>query len=729
MHLTPSDGDDLPAVLRAEVEGDLELDARMPSPDQPSSVAGVAVGAVGDDVTRTCEMHVGIERVGQVAIDGDSEELRVAPELLRQARAADGSPVPEHTGAVFVHRHRLRRPLVPGADDAVVASAPAVQALPDDLGPPLREQGDDDTAIVDLEAQAHELVDAALRHEVSALAEVVGPTGRADARGGSGPRWVDRLLQVEVPQELELLPARCPETEGQLPSALLIWALGEREGLPRCPRANHAISVPKLEGVLGEARTRFLPRNHLPNVSPPESQFVGRPGRYLLISAVDDPALAGPPVVGPLHPDVRGRIVHRRIQPEGGVFIQAQEERLASCLAQDDGARVVTIFLRLKLLHMLPSRPRAADARHSARFQQPHGFVQTLPAEPVRSAVDVAGDVVRGELVSEHVGPHPDLLAERSKWRLRWSGFPREVIDGGHADGTSHLDLVELLHRRPDVPPSSIRAVSAPAPDLGVRVRSRDAEGGHAGDDAVDLHVDDLVLEPHRPTCGVQVRVENPQVHIGWRCTVLAHKDTLDQADCACVGLLVAQVALRAGAHVRIVPGVRLLHAPQGADLDGVAQSCAGSVALRGRDVVGLDAGLPQRSFDAHLLRRTVGRRHAGAPAVLVEAAADDGRLLAVHVRAVAPLRVDHRRALALAVAVPRAVEGEATALDGDHVLGAAHYEEPRIQNLVHATSKCPREPRVQVALRRRASHGVHRGVERGQPRGACRVDHVVRTG
>mmetsp|Transcript_109631 Transcript_109631/g.309903 ORF Transcript_109631/g.309903 Transcript_109631/m.309903 type:complete len:414 (-) Transcript_109631:254-1495(-) len=165
----------------------------------------------------------------------------------------------------------------------------------------------------------------------------------------------------------------------------------------------------------------------------------------------------------------------------------------------------------------------------------------------------------------------------------------------------------------------------------------------------------------------------------------------------------------------------------QCAHLDRVAEGGARAVALGGRDVVGLEAGLHQRGPDAQLLGRPVGGRHAGAPAVLVHLVADGHGLLHLRVAvAVADGDVGHAAALTSRVAVAGHVEGEAAALHREHVLAGGADVDARIHDHVDAAGQRAHGFRVDGrclgAALRGPLDGIHRGAEGRQPRGAGRV-------
>mmetsp|Transcript_78715 Transcript_78715/g.160053 ORF Transcript_78715/g.160053 Transcript_78715/m.160053 type:complete len:276 (-) Transcript_78715:739-1566(-) len=145
----------------------------------------------------------------------------------------------------------------------------------------------------------------------------------------------------------------------------------------------------------------------------------------------------------------------------------------------------------------------------------------------------------------------------------------------------------------------------------------------------------------------------------------VAHQHAFDDARLPCVSLQVPYVTLGAGLHDGCLT---ILHdTSQCTHFDGISQSCTCSVQLGAGDLICREPGLAHGAAHALLLRRTVGRRHAGTPAILVQAGTNDcGQRISGD--ALFASRQKAGGAFATFETICRHVEGEASAIHGQHV-------------------------------------------------------------
>mmetsp|Transcript_81126 Transcript_81126/g.204239 ORF Transcript_81126/g.204239 Transcript_81126/m.204239 type:complete len:207 (-) Transcript_81126:1586-2206(-) len=149
-------------------------------------------------------------------------------------------------------------------------------------------------------------------------------------------------------------------------------------------------------------------------------------------------------------------------------------------------------------------------------------------------------------------------------------------------------------------------------------------------------------------------------------CARVAHQHALDDASHSCARLQVPEVGLRAGLHEGH-GGSILHHALQGADLDGIPQRGAGAVELGAGHLAGSEACLLHGAADALLLGGSVRRRHAGAPAVLVEASTDHGACCVIGAHLLRPGE-EGPASLTTLESIGRHIECEAPAVGREHV-------------------------------------------------------------
>mmetsp|Transcript_87744 Transcript_87744/g.256498 ORF Transcript_87744/g.256498 Transcript_87744/m.256498 type:complete len:599 (+) Transcript_87744:1318-3114(+) len=316
-----------------------------------------------------------------------------------------------------------------------------------------------------------------------------------------------------------------------------------------------------------------------------------------------------------------------------------------------------------------------------------------------------------------------------------------EPAHGPRAARASHGDAVKLpqmleaqwprpaLVERPEPGLVAAGPVEGVAPELRAGVGAAEAEAVEAGDVVVPVEVEGLLGEGAWEPFQLDVLVQDRQVDRGGDGRVQQRHQRSQQAVRAGGGLLVAQVRLGARHRNRAIPSTSE-DAPDRAHFDGVTKCGASPVVLVRRRVGGADVPVPHGRPHAELLRRAVGRREAGAPAVLVHGAADDAAE-AVRVLDLVAVHLDEGGAAALAPLVPvRAhVEGEAAALVGRPAHGALAHEGHRPHERVDANDDSPFEYRLSrsdaALLVSLVRHVVMCNVERDQ-RGRARSGNRV---
>mmetsp|Transcript_105544 Transcript_105544/g.293886 ORF Transcript_105544/g.293886 Transcript_105544/m.293886 type:complete len:722 (+) Transcript_105544:391-2556(+) len=657
---------------------------------------------------------VRVEAQVRVLVHNDVELLAEASELLAEL-LADRTVGSEDAWHLRVHVHPRDWPILEG--QPVSVPVPALDALPDLLAHGLGDHSHYDLAVFDLKLHLHQLVHRPGDDPLFAIAHVVR-TSRRDARLRAVLLCgVDHLLVVPVAEDHELFPAGRTDPRPVLPHAVPPPELGL--GAP-CPGAGDLVPVLVAQDLRGVLSAHLLPRDRLPVLAWEEANPVDGACRDLLVATVDHPVPICHLVVRAENVDLRRAPVAGGVEAAVDDAVQADVEGLAAGLAEDHRVRVAAVVLRHHLLELVPARPRTLDHKFDVHGEV-HGHVlilQGLAAEPEAALICQRGDIVRRELVTEAIG------------RVLLAVFPcrltSEIIDRAQGHGARQCELLDLVPVHA-LAAGHVGAILAHGPDLGVGVGARHSEGGDSDETSLLVVVVALGDHVRRPARGVQVRVEGPQVAVRQTHAVLGHQDAFEEAGRARVGLQVADVALGAREDYRVVALIRLLHSSQGADLDGISQRGAGAVALGGRDVMGVDASLPQGGLDAQLLGRPVWGRHTGTAAVLVHLVADGASLLQLRVLVTAANHdVAHARALASGVPVARGVKRETAALQGEHVLGGAADVRARVDDHVGAARQgtgtvCIQRGRLRAAVGGLLD-GVHGGTEGRQPGGAGRV-------
>mmetsp|Transcript_122419 Transcript_122419/g.357369 ORF Transcript_122419/g.357369 Transcript_122419/m.357369 type:complete len:523 (-) Transcript_122419:2316-3884(-) len=493
----------LPSVDRIEVEEDLKPGTDLPAFHSERPPLTTSIGPPDDALSSAGKANLWVEGKVWVLVNDHVEELAEAAELLVVVLAHD-APASEEARHVWVHLHLLAGPAVEG--HPVVVPAPAGQALPDLLSLRLRDDGHGDPAIVHLQADLHDLVNLATDEPVLALAHVVGAADGHACLDRPGLGGIDELLLVPVARELELLLAGEAYLEGVLPDVVVVRVPHELVRHPRRPRASHLISVLVVQGVRRKLGTHLLPGDALAISAPPEADLVDREAWHLLVPAVDDPSLALALVVGPFNPYPLAGVVDCRIHSVVRVLVETYVECLTPGLTQYHCPQVGSILLQLHLLNVVPARPGATDADPDALgVDEVVRVHQRLPPVPEVAVVGVGGDAVVRELLSQDVGVV--LPAERPG---RLSG---EVVDRPQCHWAGESELVELVEGHLPLA-ALVRAVPGHGPDLRVRVRAGDAEGGDACQCRVRGDVRGLADHERGPARDVQVRVQGPHVHV-----------------------------------------------------------------------------------------------------------------------------------------------------------------------------------------------------------------------
>mmetsp|Transcript_28756 Transcript_28756/g.61080 ORF Transcript_28756/g.61080 Transcript_28756/m.61080 type:complete len:374 (+) Transcript_28756:885-2006(+) len=351
---------------------------------------------------------------------------------------------------------------------------------------------------------------------------------------------------------------------------------------------------------------------------PPEADLVPGACWHLLVATIDHPLPSIGFLIGPLDPDVLGRVGHRGV--DGlilALLIYAQAEKLATGLANFDGGGVPATPLADHRLLPCVTAPRAADVDGAGLDQILLGLVQRrFPPISVLALIGDAGDVVWSPLLSQNIGLVLLLAAERA-----CHGLTCEVLDGTKGDRADRVDLVECLHADGTLIelPHLVGSTLALAPYVGSRVRATETEGGDPCVVAVQVGVDMLRFEYGWEAVGIQMRIQLGEVDVCMALGAGHHINALEQAGDASGGFQVTDVALRARRKQRSRP--RLHRTTQRTDLDRVSKCRPSAVALCHGDLAGHHTGLPHRLGDALPLCHPVRCSQGSTPPVLIDLA------------------------------------------------------------------------------------------------------------
>mmetsp|Transcript_158871 Transcript_158871/g.509420 ORF Transcript_158871/g.509420 Transcript_158871/m.509420 type:complete len:572 (-) Transcript_158871:1922-3637(-) len=558
----------------------------------------------------------------------------------------------ETTFCTWVHHHRDGLRIAECAHHTILMPCPTLLTSP--LTVITRGGGDDgDGCVDDCQVDLHVVARSTSDKEVLAFAHVVW-TPRRSCRGlRTVLGRVDGLLTIRVPEELELRPARCADPEGALPCPVVVAQPCQRYTLPLREVSNQAVIVLVLDGKASTELANRLPINFYPLCRPSEVDVEDRASLHLAIPAVHEPLLATTLVVGALHPYLSMRPVNCGIDLHRRISVQAQVEELVPALPQDHGGEIPTIVLPLHLLHRGPAAPRAADEDTLSFSQFDFDLLrECCLAVPETSLVHEAGDVIGCELLAEDIGLN---LLPNTTWCRPYHRLARDVVDLRHGNRARHGNLIEVL--QVDLA-RLLRAKFRLAPNVTSTIRTTESKRRHASERAVHHRVNGLRVEIARETADAQVRIELPTMGVRRTRPGVQHDDALEQTGNAGASFQVADVGLRARECQHGVP--RLHGVPEGPDLDGISQGSPGSMALRQVDVSRLVLGLPHRGLDACLLRRSIGRGHARASAVLVDLRTQQTSALVDPVELVlAAFQVHEPDTLAARITVAALVEGE----------------------------------------------------------------------
>mmetsp|Transcript_87675 Transcript_87675/g.253210 ORF Transcript_87675/g.253210 Transcript_87675/m.253210 type:complete len:474 (+) Transcript_87675:432-1853(+) len=428
-------------------------------------------------------------------------------------------------------------------------------------------------------------------------------------RGGAGLRHSrpQDLLIVPVAQNLKLLEAPGADLEACLVHSLLPEGR-HRLQVPRRPRATDEVATLRRGEIVLRRKLRpgDLPRDRW-RVVPSETNAVARSGALPFPAAVDKPMSCDPLVVWTQDPRRRVGLVAGRVKGALLVAVDEQVEAFPRCVAEDDVALECAILLPLHLLRFRPTAPSADDI-HAVPVGL-RGPQQV--AEDVAPSVAIAAVVIAREVLSHQ---RAMVLLRR---RVVGNCDAAEPAHRAQAPRASDLDVVDLLGE-------GLGSVRRAAPEVGAAVRAAKAEGRHADDVTGAAAVRRLGGHEGREPVQVQVRAQRDEVVVRGSIAVGATQDALGEPGHACVGLGVTEVDLarREGERRRSLP-LRAEDAHQRAELDRVPQRSAGTMTLRRADHVRCDLRHPHGLLNDRLLGWTVGRRQAGAPAVLVQTGAD----------------------------------------------------------------------------------------------------------
>ncbi len=364
-----------------------------------------------------------------------------------------------------------------------------------------------------------------------------------------------------------------------------------------------------------------------------------------------------------------------------------------------------------------------AAAGEEERHLRGRGAAAARPGGPGEAAVQQPDDVVVGADRARQ--PQPEVGA-------RGVGGVAQVA-GAEVGPLAQQPLVPA-----DLPAQRGRALGGEREDvrgvLGGRFRGGRRLGGlfehHGRQSAGEAEgVDQGPAGPARPGAGrgrngdgaglpgdvaggggeVQVRVDGGVPHL---------EDGLDDAADAGGGLHVPDVRLQRADGDRVVPVARGTEdVADRADLDGVAERCAGAVGLDVGDVVRFEAGAGQGGAQESFLRRSVGHHEGTGLAVLADGRAPDEGVDAVprgH-RVGEPFEGEDRGALGAAVAVGGVVERLARAVGGQHLALAGQDVGARADDGVDAAAQ------REIGLARAQPLG--REVQRDERGGAGGVD------
>mmetsp|Transcript_81058 Transcript_81058/g.194460 ORF Transcript_81058/g.194460 Transcript_81058/m.194460 type:complete len:327 (+) Transcript_81058:250-1230(+) len=210
---------------------------------------------------------------------------------------------------------------------------------------------------------------------------------------------------------------------------------------------------------------------------------------------------------------------------------------------------------------------------------------------------------------------------------------------------------------------------------------------------------------------------------------VVQHADALDQACHPSSGFQVAQVRL--GAGLQNGTGPVCTHDPsQGSDLNRISQRSSCSVALGDGDTVGGQASLPHGLSNDFLLRWAVWRRHGGAAAVLIDAAADQhGNSARGFHGILTDLQLDGAHALSSSEAIRRVVKSEAPSLVRKHARSAQGDVATRTQEQVAPNHEAVLQVRGDVGRLLIIQLGPHRHLRNARSNQAGRAGRLGRGG
>mmetsp|Transcript_91794 Transcript_91794/g.283897 ORF Transcript_91794/g.283897 Transcript_91794/m.283897 type:complete len:468 (+) Transcript_91794:1084-2487(+) len=342
----------------------------------------------------------------------------------------------------------------------------------------------------------------------------------------------------------------------------------------------------------------------------------------------------------------------------------------------------------------LPTAPAATEEDLGLRAAQSN-VCPLRPAEEVSATVAVAAVVVAGRLRS-----YVPTAMLPSAGGGHSAAKPAHGAQAPRALHGHHVELAQLGHQRPvlvrlaedprlddELPPGILELIPvAPAvrEHVAARVRAPEAEAVAAAVVVLVGQVQDLHWEHAREAIKLAVHVGLPEVAVGGRGGVRERAQVLQDAHHAGTGLQMPHVCL-ATCHRHVLVAA-LEDCPEAPRLDGVANRRACAVVLAGVDHFRLDVRLLERAPNHHLLRGSVGRRQAGAAAVLVDVAAAVARqALLDDVQLVADLGEEATATLAPVVAVGRLVKGLASAPGTQHTSAAEADERPGVDDVLQA--------------------------------------------